>query len=350
MRTIHTLRSVTAAALTSTLSLTACSPSNAPTDASIVLYTSADDVFAHAVVKAFEAETGLRVELVGDTEATKTTGLVTRLQAEKDNPRADVWWSSEPMGTMLLAESGVLEPGAMRDAVPADWPKELLAADGSWVGFGERGRVFVYSADRVNTPPTTLAELTTAPWTGKVGMARPQFGTTRGHMALLHARWGEQAFEAWLTAMQANGMRLYDGNARVVRAVYEGEIDIALTDTDDVWVAIANNWPVNLAWEAPTDHPQWPSLGTTTIPNTVAVVRGSPNPEGARRLAAFLASEQVERLLAASDSRNIPVHPAARAEFSELVPVEPAGRPDYTAAHTFVGPAMDACQRVLSGP
>lgn len=331
------------------LGLSGCADPDTP---SVVLYTSADDAFAQAVAEAFEAEHGVRVELVGDTEATKTTGLVTRLQAEADSPRCDVWWSSEPMGTILLAESGVLKPGGMRGTVPEDWPAELVGEGWDWVGFGERGRVFVYATDRVEEPPTTLAELTRPEWKGRIGMARPQFGTTRGHMALLHAAWGADAFTEWLQAAEDNGLRLYDGNARVVRAVYEGEIDAGLTDTDDVWVAIANSWPVAMAWDAtePESHPRWPSLGPTTIPNTVAIVRGGPNPGLARTLAAFLVSERVERLLAESDSRNIPVHPAAREAFSELTPPGDAPRPDYRDAHASVTDAMDACARVLISP
>jgi len=345
IRTVRALVCLLAAGV----GLSGCSDPDAP---SVVLYTSTDDAFARAVVEAFETETGVRVELVGDTEATKTTGLVTRLQAEAGSPRCDVWWSSEPLGTILLAESGVLEPGGMEGTVPADWPDELVGDGWDWVGFAERGRVFVYATDRVEEPPTTLAELTGPAWRGRVGMARPQFGTTRGHMALLHARWGEARFSDWLGAMRENGVRLYDGNARVVRAVYEGEIDAGLTDTDDVWVAIANGWPVGMTWDAAPDGAdgRWPSPGPTTIPNTVGIIRGGPNPEHARTLAAFLVSERVERLLAASDSRNIPVHADARAAFSELRPPEGGDRPDYRDAHAAVPAAMDACRRVLISP
>lgn len=327
--------------------LSGCSDPDTP---SVVLYTSTDDAFARAVVEEFEQETGVRVELVGDTEATKTTGLVTRLQAEADRPRCDVWWSSEPMGTITLAKSGVLEPGGMAEATPGDWPGELVGEGSAWIGFAERGRVIAFATDRVPEAPTTLAELTEPGWKGRVGMARPQFGTTRGHMALLLDRWGEAAFAAWLGAIRDNGVRIYDGNARVVRAIYEGEIDVGLTDTDDVWVAMANAWAVGMVYESQGADARWPSRGATTIPNTVAVVRGGPNPEHARTLAAFLASERVERLLAASESRNIPVHPAARAEFSDLVPPGPDERPDYRRAHPAITRAMDLCDSVLISP
>ena len=338
-----------ALAALATSALCGCTdPTDSPAGTqAVVLYTSADDVFVARVIEAFEAETGVRVELVGDTEATKTTGLVTRLLAEKDNPRCDMWWSSEPMGTLLLDESGVLAPGGMAGIVSGDWPTELVGPGGNWIGFAERARVIAYSTGRVETPPTTLAELTGPAWKGRVGIAQPAFGTTRGHMALLLDRWGEPDFTAWLEAIEANGVRVYDGNARAVRAIHEGEIDVCLTDTDDVWVAIANGWDIGMVFESETDHERWPSLGATTIPNTVGVVRGGPNPDAGRALAAFLVSPTVERLLAESDSRNIPIDPGLRGEFSELLPPGAPARPDYAGAADAVSAAMDACERVL---
>lgn len=58
----------------------------------VVVYTSLDKVFSQPILEAFEKQTGIKVLAVYDSEATKTTGLVNRLIAEKDNARADVFW------------------------------------------------------------------------------------------------------------------------------------------------------------------------------------------------------------------------------------------------------------------
>ena len=87
---------------------------------------------------------------------------------------------------------------------------------------------------RVNVP-TKLRDLTDDKWRGKVGMARPQFGTTRTQIAALVALHGLAATREWLQAMQDNGIKLYDGNSGVVTALRNGEIEVGLTDTDDVW-------------------------------------------------------------------------------------------------------------------
>ena len=281
----------------------------------VVLYSSVDEQFLRDVVADLEARSELEIEVVTDTEATKTTGLVERLISERAAPRADVWWSSEPFGTVKLEEAGVLAPATVEaaESIAGGWPARLRGADGTWYGFAQRARVIAHHEDRVAhaEAPRTLRELTEPKWRGRVGIARPAFGTTRGHVGALVEAWGEDAFAAWARAMEANGVRVYDGNATVVRAIWEGEIDVGLTDTDDVWSARRNEWPIGMVFEA-NEEPgssRWWSTGPLLLPNTVGLVANGPNPEAGRRLMDLIVSSETEHLLAASDSRNIPVFP-----------------------------------------
>ena len=66
----------------------------------VVVYTSVDQVFSEPVLKDFEKETGIKVKAVYDTEETKSTGVLNRLIAEKDNPQCDVFWSGDPVRTI----------------------------------------------------------------------------------------------------------------------------------------------------------------------------------------------------------------------------------------------------------
>ncbi len=54
---------------------------------SVVVYTSVDQVYSEPVFRDFENTTGIKVLAVYDVEATKTTGLVNRLIAEKNYPK-----------------------------------------------------------------------------------------------------------------------------------------------------------------------------------------------------------------------------------------------------------------------
>src|SRR5205085_6861024 len=74
----------------------------------VTLYCSVDEPFARQIVSAFEKESGIRVRLRTDTEAGKTTGLVRLIEAERNRPQADVFWSSELFNTIKMAQDGLL--------------------------------------------------------------------------------------------------------------------------------------------------------------------------------------------------------------------------------------------------
>ncbi len=319
---------------------------------SVTLYSSVDDFLLREIVDDFEAQTGIAVRLVGDTEATKTTGLMHRLIAERDNPRADVWWSSEPFATERLAREGVLAP--MPEVITgslSDWPPDLI--DTYSVGFATRARVIAVRAGTFDNPPTTLAELTDPAYKGRVGIARPEFGTTRGHVGLLNLHWGSEQFEQWLTAMKDNGLHVYSSNSAVVRAIAQGEILIALTDTDDVWAGQRNGWPVEAVYESVSVNngipPPFESTGPMLIPNTVALVAGGPERAHAEVLIEFLLSERAAERMAASDSHNIPVRPHLRERFSQWIPEEGRAWPAQPVADAMPE-ALDIVERVLGGP
>ena len=325
---------------------------------SVVLYSSIDDFLLRDIVEAFQAESGVAVKLVGDTEATKTTGLVQRLLAERANPRADVWWSSEPLGTIRLAQEGVLEP--YTSTAEADlggaWPAWLRATDKTWYGFALRARVIARNTGRVlpDQAPRRLDDLADPKWQGRIGMARPEFGTTRGHMAALVELCGDKPFTGWLRAIKANGVRLFDGNSAVVRGLRLGEIDVGLTDTDDALIAEKDNgWPVAICPEEPDTEQAFPpggpglcSRGNIPIAATVARVKGGPNPGPAARLIDFLLSEKTESTLASGPARFQALRESVKRRYPES---NAAGglTSDFVRSASRVEHAMRLCREVL---
>ncbi len=288
----------------------------------VVLYYSADEYVARPVIEAFEAETGIEVLAVGDTEALKTTGLVQRLRSEAERPRADVFWSSEIFLTLQLAEEGILEP--WRE--PAEGaPERPRDPEDRWHGFAARARVIAYDTRTLDatTAPQTLHDLVDPAYRDRIVLADPRFGTTRGHLGALLLLWGEDELREWLATLDDLGVRLVDGNSAVVRAIAQGEALVGLTDTDDVWSAQRNDWPVDLTY-ARHDLPGGPAIGPMVIPNTVARVAGGPNPAEADALMRFLLGARVERMLAESDSHNVPVRPALASEFPRYTVPDPA--------------------------
>jgi iron(III) transport system substrate-binding protein len=267
----------------------------------VVVYTSLDQVFSEPVLRAFEEETGIRVRAVYDVEASKTTGLVNRLLAEKPNPRADVFWNSEVGRTLVLKDKGVLTP--YRSPSAADIPDQFKDPEGYWTGFAARARVLIYNKDQLTEDalPASIFDLTEPAWKGRFAMAYPLFGTTATHVAAWYAVLGPDRTEAYLRALKENDVLIVDGNATARDLVVQGEVPLAFTDTDDVNVAIQSGKPVGMLF------PDKDGLGTLLIPNTVALVAGGPNAESGKRLIDYLLSRDVERRLAFSESMQIPV-------------------------------------------
>jgi len=154
-------------------------------------------------------------------------------------------------------------------------------------------------------------------WAGKLAVADPRFGTTTGHVAAMYVLWGEAEYVAFLERLaRTTGGLLMDGNATVARRVGSGEMLIGATDTDDVYARQGRGEPVAMV------YPDMGDGGTLLIPNSVALIAGAPRPEAAKRLIDFLTSEQTERLLARSESRNYPVREALRRELDMELPGE----------------------------
>lgn len=289
---------------------------------SLVVYCSADAVYFQPVLDAFTARTGIKVDAVFDTEATKTFGLVQRLINEKDRPQADAFVSSEALGMIRLDRAGVLTAFMSGPAEAAfdrvgGWPETLRAKGRTWYGFARRARVLVYNTKLVKPEeiPKCLADLTDARWKGRAGMARPQFGTTRGHISALHMACPD-AFRPWLVKLKANDLRLYDGNSAVVRAVANGEIHVGLTDNDDVAAGLANGWPVAMEEihnriadvcepkdkEPPSqDFLRFPDTALFS-PHTVGVIRGGPHAGAVGAFVDFVLSEEADGILASGDA------------------------------------------------
>lgn len=306
----------------------------------VVVYTSVDQRFARQVLDRFERQTGIRVATLADTEAGKTTGLLRRLEREAVRPRCDVWWSSEVFGTIELARRGVLEPYESPAAadIPAAWKDD----EHYWTACAARARVLAYDPQRVDAAelPAEWSGLADPVWAGRLAIANPQFGTTRGHVAAMFATWGPEPTRTFLEALRDAGTRIADGNAHAVRLVASGAVDLCLTDTDDVWVARGRGESLALIYPRLT-----PDGPVVWIPCSVARVRSGPHPEAARALIDFLVSAEVEQALAESDARYVPVRPELRKKLSITGP-EPQPL-DFEQVADALAPAMRMARDIL---
>jgi iron(III) transport system substrate-binding protein len=306
----------------------------------VVLYCSVDQQIAEPIIAAFEKQTGIDVRARFDTEASKTVGLVQRIRAEHTSPTADVFWSSEIFHTIRLANESLLMP--YHSETTKDWPRLFADESGRWYGFALRARVIAYNTNRISATeaPDRLEDVLDSKWKERLVMAAPEFGTTTGDVASWFAHYGPKRAREILQGLAENGIRLVSGNSTAVRMIATGQADICFTDTDDVYAGQRNGWPVAM------NVLDQGGAGVLAIPNTAGVIAGAPNREQAARLMEFLLSEQVEEMLAESDSHNSPVHPAVASRFEQYAIKKPLDV-DYEHVAQQLPRAIEMAREVL---
>ena len=268
----------------------------------VTAYVSADRPFSEPIMQEYQRRTGVRVDVVYDTEETKSTGLANRLLAEKERPQADVFWSNEPVRTLVLKSRGVL--ASYQSAAAQGIADTFKDRDGYWTGFSARLRVIVYNTAKVpaGDAPQSVFDLADPRWKGKVAIADPRFGSTSFHVAALYAEVGDQRADDFFRTLKANDVKVVDGNSVVRDMVVRGDALVGLTDTDDVNVAIEAKQPVAMVL------PDRGGIGVPVMPNMVSLVAGAPHADEGKRLIDYLLSAEVERRLAESEAVQIPLH------------------------------------------
>jgi iron(III) transport system substrate-binding protein len=305
----------------------------------VVLYCSVDQSIAEPIIAEFEKTTGIKVLARFDSEASKTVGLVQKIRAESEKPVADVFWSNEIFHTIRLGQEGLLS--SFKGEQTQKWPGPA-DANGCWYGFALRARVIAYNSGKIKgvDAPKSLEELLESRWQGRIVMADPGFGTTGGDVASWFAHYGEEKATKILQALAANKIRLVEGNSTAVRMVATGQADVCLTDSDDVYAAVRNGWPVAMNYSDQGNE------GCLVIPNTAAVIKGAPHRQQAERLMDFLLSERIEEELAASDSHNTPIHKNLASKYPQYAIDNPL-KVDYQRIADCLPVAVKAARELL---
>jgi len=265
------------------------------------VYVSEDQVFSEPILKDFERETGITVKSVFDTEESKSTGVMNRLIAEKDNPQADVYWANEPVRADALKQRGVSAPYVSPSAEGiADQFKD---PDHYWTGFSARARLLLVNA-RSTIKPASVMAYTEPSTKGRTAIANPLFGTTTAYVAALFTLWGDDQAKTFMNDMKKNDVKITTSNGESADFVAAGQVDFSLVDSDDAVNRKKQGKPVEMVYPDQDGD----GLGVLILPNAVALIKGGPHAENGKRLIDYLLSKSTERKLAFADCAQIPLH------------------------------------------
>ncbi|GAB5603057.1 iron ABC transporter substrate-binding protein [Thermus sp. FJN-A] len=194
----------------------------------LTIYSGRGQSLVEPLVKQFQTETGIRVQVRYGTDAQ----ILAALQEEGSRSPADIFWANTAGALGQAAAQGLLRPlgdTLLKQAVA------FAPASKAWVPVTLRLRVLAYNPQKFK-PEELPASLLDLPrfaqergLQGRVGWT-PTYSSFQDMVAGMIALHGEQKAREWLLAMKALSPKAYASNPAMLDAIRAGEIDLGSTN------------------------------------------------------------------------------------------------------------------------
>lgn len=265
--------------------------------AQLVAYSSVDEENARKILSAFTDATGVQVQMV----FLSSGPALSRIEAEKNRPQADVWFGAPSENHILAKERGLTQPyvSANADALPANFKD----AGGSWhaiytnpLAFGVRTDIL---SKRGAAVPASWADLTKPEYKGLVQMPSPQSSGTAYNVVLtLRAIFGEDAAFAYMKALNPNVQTYTQSGTAPSGALGVGETAIAIQFTPGFLKLVDEGFPVQVVF---------PSEGVGYEVAAMSILKGATHLAEAQQLVDWMTSNDGQQALATQKTYFLPI-------------------------------------------
>lgn len=258
----------------------------------VVVYCPHEEEPMNAGIALFEkAYPNVTVEAV----AAGTGELLARIEAEAENPNADVMWGG---GADSLAAYNEYFESYKTDADSAI-AAEYKDAKGMWSGESPLPMVFCYNTDLVSKEemPTSWEGLLDEKWAGKIAYANPaKSGSSYTQLCTMIQLFGGEEGGGWdYVSKLIKNVVLQDSSSACYKLVNDGEYPIGITLEKS-----ANNYKI--AEGSKLDY-VYPEEGTSAVPDGIALVKGAPNRELAITFINFITGKECQEMMSKDFSR-----------------------------------------------
>jgi len=243
----------------------------------VVLYSSNQSDLIDMVSQGFEKKSGIKVSAVrmGTGEAMK------RVQAEKDNPLGDLFWS----GDVAVLDGAKKFFAPYRSPESKVLPPQYVEKDALWTATNVHIMIIMYNKKLVSEQekPQTWSDLFNPKWKGKIVMASPEkSGSSYAQVYGLYKLYGWDG----LKKLIANA-KVLDSSSLIYKGTAEGEYPIGLTMEYAAYRYVAGG-----SKEVGIIYPQ---DGAFAAPEGAALIKGCKHPEEAKMFFDYLLSQEVEK-------------------------------------------------------
>lgn len=258
----------------------------------LVVYSAAPLAFAESLKQDFEAETpGVTVEILSGLGA---EAMITRLEAEKSSPRADVMHSGAVFEFIEATRRGLLAPTKPRE-IAGIFPANLYLGgskiplfdpDGRWYVWGFSLGVIGYNRDRLAAlrlpAPKTWSDLANPIYKGQVVFNMPQLSSSAFNtIVALYQMMGARGVWSYWDRVNENIAFYSRSTAALYTLVGRGEIPISFGVARPYFEGQFRGQAVEVVY---------PTEGAWVFATAMGMVANAPNPDLARAFMKFILS------------------------------------------------------------
>ncbi len=193
----------------------------------LVVYSGRAERFIQPVIDAFQAESGITVQLL----TADSTALINRLQIEGARTSADVFITNDA-GTLERArELHLLRANTLPD-LEETIPGRFRAPDNSWIGLSGRIWVIVYNTTMVNPDElSSILDIGDPQWNGKIAIPSASSVYLQTGVSVIREIKGDEVTTRFLRGLKRNaGSSVYGKNRQIVAAVARGDVAAGLVN------------------------------------------------------------------------------------------------------------------------
>jgi len=234
----------------------------------VTAYTTLDEELARKVFNAFTEETGIQVDWV----RLSTGECVARMEAEKENPQASIWYGGVGLGHIEAKNKGLT---MAYDSPAAMMPENFRDKDRFWSGIYAGPLCFESNTQSLEkfglTAPTSWADLIKPEYENHLQMANPgSSGTAYNVLATLVQIYGEEEAFEYLKKLNNNITQYTRSGSAPGKNASIGEITIAIGYAHDGVKLVDQGYPLKITF---------PSEGTGYEVASVSLIQGGPEEE-----------------------------------------------------------------------
>jgi iron(III) transport system substrate-binding protein len=279
-----------------------------PAAEEVVVYSSVDEENAKKLLDAFTKATGIQVRFT----FLSSGPAVARLEAEKANPRADLWFGAPSENHVAAKEKGLTQPYQSPSA--QDLAPRFRDKDGYWtsfymnpLGLGVNTKVL---KDRGAPVPASWEDLLRPELRSQIQMPSPQTsGTGYNMVAALVQMWGEDRAFEYLKKLHPNIQTYTQSGTAPSKAAAIGQAAIGIQFTPAFLQLADEGYPLQLVF---------PKEGVGFEAPAISIVKGAPNLAAARKVVDWFLTVEGQNTLTDAKTYFFPV--SAKAKLAKGLP------------------------------